>query len=49
MSQLTQQEFEALASVLSRAPALPAEVLSLQAIMAKLQPPAPAAPRMDHA
>ncbi len=35
---ITEQEYAALVSVLQRAPMLPAEVLSVQAIMAKLQP-----------
>ncbi len=38
---ITDQEYNALISVLQRAPMLPAEIPTVQAIMAKLQPKPP--------
>lgn len=38
---LSEQEFQALVSVLQRAPMLPAEMISIQAIVEKIKPHAP--------
>jgi hypothetical protein len=40
---LSEQEFQALVSVMQRAPMLPAEVLAIQAIVEKLKPKPPEA------
>jgi hypothetical protein len=39
MAVLTEQEYQALVTVLQRAPVTPAELLSLNMILAKLAPP----------
>ena len=39
MNSLTHQEYQALLSILQRAPLLPAEVVGMQVILAKIQPP----------
>ncbi len=41
---LSEAEFNALMSILQRAPLLPAEALAIQAIVTKLKPPEPPKP-----